>query len=382
MFSCLYIPDVRVSTFLDHETTLATNGSETADANVTLYIRHRYECQYGPKDLSDKVLTITPDMETKKPKYNVKGKLIPNGRGKAQPRIGAAANGMSIKRGCVCRFQVKQLYYLRDVAEIVYYNPRHENSASLVVHGDVLPGERGRFEKQIPVELRNWVLSSLRSGVSSNKILSTHRAEVMRLVAEGVPPERCHFLREWDVRNIAKELRKTEYQRDDNDAESVKMWVEANPDDVFFYRLVKKGPVSGTLTAANLPFVIGIQNEFQFKMMLQHGHESIVSMDATFGTNHWKVRPKHFHRVSFRSPILSETLTCVSLSQYPLYTLMVFDKWRNGVPVAFIIAQSAKEKDITPWLTAIKQKLVSKMPEWLPNAFIVDDALAEINAIM
>lgn len=61
---------------------------------------------------------------------------------------------------------------------------------------------------------------------------------------------------------------------------------------------------------------------------------------------------------------------------------MVFDKWRNGVPVAFIIAQSAKEKDITPWLTAIKQKLVSKMPEWLPSAFIVDDALAEINAIM
>lgn len=266
---------------------------------MVLYFRHRYECQYGPKDLSDKVLTITPEMETKKPKYNVKGKLIPNGRGKGRPRIGAAATGMSIKRGCVCRFQVKQLYYLRDVVEIVYYNPRHENPASLVVHGAVLPGERGRFEKQIPAELRNWVLSSLRSGVSSNKILSTHRAEVMRLVAEGVPPERCHFLREWDVRNIAKELRKTEYQRDDNDAESVKMWVEANPDDVFFYRLVKKGTVSGTLTSANLPFVIGIQNEFQFKMMLQHGHESIVSMDATFGTNHWKVRPIYFDFVSF-----------------------------------------------------------------------------------
>jgi len=67
--------------------------------------------------------------------------------------------------------------------------------------------------------------------------------------------------------------------------------------------------------------------------------------------------------------------------QYPLYTLMVFDKWRNGVPVAFIVTQRSKESDISPWLGALRVKLVSKMPQWRPNAFIVDDAQAEINAL-
>ena len=249
----------------------------------------RYECQYGPKDLSGRVMEISPDMETERPRYDVKGKLVPNGCGHSGKRITSARNGGSIKRGCVCKFQVKRLYYLRDIAEIVYYNPRHENENRLIVHGNVRHGDRGRFEKHLPPELRQWVLNCLRQGLSSDRIIRTHRTQVMKLVAQGVPAERCHFLREWDVRNIAKGLKKTEYERHKNDAESVKLWVQAYPELVFFYHETKRVPVSGTLTADNVPFVIGIQNEFQFKKMLQHGHESIVAMDATFGTNHWKV---------------------------------------------------------------------------------------------
>jgi hypothetical protein len=45
--------------------------------------------------------------------------------------------------------------------------------------------------------------------------------------------------------------------------------------------------VPGELNRENMPFVIGIQNQFQFQMMLEHEHESAVSLDATFVlTNH------------------------------------------------------------------------------------------------
>lgn len=149
--------------------------------------------------------------------------------------------------------------------------------------------ERRRFEAQLPEELKEQVLASLRSGVPNNRILTTHSAQVMKLVAAGVPPECCHFLKEWDIRNVAKEPRKTEYQKHDNDAESVKLWVQANAKDVFYFQELKSSPVTTTLTAENVPFVIDIQFQFQFRMMLEHRHESIVSMDATFGTNHHRV---------------------------------------------------------------------------------------------
>jgi hypothetical protein len=38
-----------------------------------------------------------------------------------------------------------------------------------------------------------------------------------------------------------------------------------------------------------MPFTIGIQTEWQKQMMLRHGHENGIFIDATFGTNDKKV---------------------------------------------------------------------------------------------
>jgi hypothetical protein len=69
------------------------------------------------------------------------------------------------------------------------------------------------------------------------------------------------------------------------------VWVQANPQQVFYYHEVGdiETPVKGELTGENMTFIIGIQNQFQFQMMLEHRHESAVSLDATFGTNQGKV---------------------------------------------------------------------------------------------
>jgi hypothetical protein len=39
-----------------------------------------------------------------------------------------------------------------------------------------------------------------------------------------------------------------------------------------------------------------------------------------------------------------------------LYILMVFDKWRNGVLIAFIITKQSKQIDLSPWMTELKRK--------------------------
>ena len=49
--------------------------------------------------------------------------------------------------------------------------------------------------------------------------------------------------------------------------------------------------------------------------------------------------------------------------QFPLYTVMVFYKWRNGVPIAFIITKRSKQIDFSPWMTELKRKVVDASPE-------------------
>jgi hypothetical protein len=50
------------------------------------------------------------------------------------------------------------------------------------------------------------------------------------------------------------------------------------------------------------------------------------------------------------------TDTC--FTQYPLYTVMVFDEWQNGIPVAFIITSKCAKEDILLWLTKLRDRVV------------------------
>lgn len=67
--------------------------------------------------------------------------------------------------------------------------------------------------------------------------------------------------------------------------------------------------------------------------------------------------------------------------QYPLYTIMVFDDWYNGIPVAYIITSKCAEGDILPWMTKLRDRVIAFKSDWRPNAIIVDCAQAELNCI-
>ena len=60
---------------------------------------------------------------------------------------------------------------------------------------------------------------------------------------------------------------------------------------------------------------------------------------------------------------------------------MVFDDWLNGVPVAYIITSNSKQPDLEPWMRVLATKLASVQEDWMPNAFIIDCAQAEIGGL-
>lgn len=67
--------------------------------------------------------------------------------------------------------------------------------------------------------------------------------------------------------------------------------------------------------------------------------------------------------------------------QYPLYTIMAFDEWRNGIPVAFFVISRSREQELLPVLEALHQKIQCLKSDWTPSSIIVDNAQAEINTL-
>ena len=88
--------------------------------------------------------------------------------------------------------------------------------------------------------------------------------------------------------------------------------------------------------------------------LLKYGKNNIVLVDATFGTNHEKM---------------------------PLYTGLVMDAFGNGLPGFMVLYQGVSEDDITKWMNALLEKLLLEDPEWLCSCVMVDNVIAEINAI-
>eukprot|EP01018_Ginkgo_biloba_P009808 Gb_15641 [translate_table: standard] len=88
------------------------------------------------------------------------------------------------------------------------------------------------------------------------------------------------------------------------------------------------------------------------KMMVKFSHNSLISMDSTFNINN-----------------------------YGLYTLMVFNKKQNGLPIAWVISSRDNPFDIKIRLSALIEEGVKEHKNWKVNAFMTNDTLAEIGAL-
>ncbi|GLJ58477.1 hypothetical protein SUGI_1452340 [Cryptomeria japonica] len=149
-----------------------------------------------------------------------------------------------------------------------------------------------------------------------------------------------------DVLNAWKRVRSLRSQKNEDDAKSVCLWHEEEKDNFFYYKTPNN--------EENVPFIIGIQTPWMREMMVKHSHNSIIAMDSTFSTNKYG---------------------------YQLYSLLVFDEQEAGVPVAWAISSRNKVEDINEWLMEVYKRGKQDKEDWHVNAFMTDDASAEIEAI-
>ncbi|MCO5581586.1 hypothetical protein L7F22_035474 [Adiantum nelumboides] len=188
----------------------------------------------------------------------------------------------------------------------------------------------------------------LHKGFTPQQVFAQHIQSVERgSILGSLGGTRDLFLTMRDVLNIACTMENSSLHTHHDDAVSVQNWVVDNPTNIFSYQAMNENKDEA--------FILGIQTKWQLEMLSKYGHDSLLAMDATFGTNKYK-----FH----------------------LYTTLVFDTFHNGVPIAWTITSSSCHSNVAKWLSALRNCVLDHNKGWDPNAFMVDDAEAEIQAIL
>ncbi|GLJ26768.1 hypothetical protein SUGI_0521860 [Cryptomeria japonica] len=157
--------------------------------------------------------------------------------------------------------------------------------------------------------------------------------------------KRDSFVTHKDVMNMAIRVHSIRSRKHVHDATSILEWKKQDEANLFIFQQPQ-----GT----DRPFIMGIQTSWMLDMMVRFSHDSFISMDSTFATNKYR---------------------------YQLYLCLVFDKQQSGVPIAWAVTLRNKIEDIKVWLMELRRQGKEKRPNWRINAFIMDDASAEIQEI-
>ncbi|KAG9155480.1 hypothetical protein Leryth_009903 [Lithospermum erythrorhizon] len=283
-----------------------------------------YWCSFGPEN------------------YGEGGSILPSRRYRLNTR-NRAARPQSM-RGCTCHFIVKRLYARPSLALLVYNNRRHVNNSGTVCHGPLDGDAIGPGAKKIPYvcnEIQQQTMSMIYLGIPEENILEKHIEGVQRYcgsndIASGAASQYVH--------KLGMIIKRSTHELDLDDQESIRLWVERNKKSVFLYQD----------TSDTKAFILGIQTEWQLQQMIRFGHRSTVAADSTFGIKKLK---------------------------YPLCTLLVFDSRQHALPVAWIVTSSIAKADVAKWMQALRDRVISVDTGWKVNAFLIDDAAAEVDPI-
>eukprot|EP01018_Ginkgo_biloba_P023023 Gb_36471 [translate_table: standard] len=249
------------------------------------------------------------------------------------------------KRGCTCHFIMKRLVVKPSVAMIIYNNYKHVDKHGFPCHRVEDESCEGRVvhAPYFSNKLHEIVEKMYHQGLTVDKVfekfIEEKRSDQYILRSSS---SRDDFLLRKDIINIFNRCSQDTFQLHIKDSISIDLWVKQELQFIFFYQ---------KLVDDQKAFIIGLQTPWMCKMIVEFSHNSLIAMDSTFNTN--KIN----------------------------YTLMVFDKQQNGLPIAWVISSCDRASDIKTWLSALIEEGVKECQDWKVNAFMTDDALAEIGAL-
>lgn len=173
------------------------------------------------------------------------------------------------------------MWLLPDICQVVYIQKHHVKKDGVVVHSISQFGQTSAMDAHSSTNTIHWIDKNIREGLLVTQIVKKQEVRVLAITRNrGI---RCTnkdmFIGEQNIHNVAHNHTCETYIRHANDDTGVRMWVEENKNDAFYYQdggLI----IQDILRRANIPFT-----NVATEAMLKHGHKSGVSIGTTFGTN-------------------------------------------------------------------------------------------------
>ena len=169
--------------------------------------------------------------------------------------------------------------------------PLHDitNKDGKPCHDTEFGAQRVGLSGRLSTAIKLWIADTLRSGKSPAQVMVEHKFVVMQGALDNLHATRDTFIMPSDVCNIANKLAKELWEKHPQDAMSVRMWTDKNPDCFYHYQEYDNLELNDPPSLEDDPFCLAIQTEWQLQMMVRHGHKRALSMDATFSINEPKV---------------------------------------------------------------------------------------------
>eukprot|EP01018_Ginkgo_biloba_P034264 Gb_28487 [translate_table: standard] len=231
---------------------------------------------------------------------------------------------------------------------IVYNNNKHVDKHGCPYHGVEDESCEGRVvhAPYLSNKLHKVIEQMYHQGLIVNKVFEKFLKEKRsHKYIMNSSLSRDDFLLRRDIMNIFNRCSQETFQLHRKDSVNTNLWVRQECQSIFFYQ---------KLVDDHTTFVIRLKTPWMHKMMVKFFHNSLIAMDSTFSTNK---------------------------NGYQLYTLMVFDKKQNGLPITWVISSRDKASYIKIWLSALIEEGVKECEDWKVNTFMKDDALDEIGAL-
>ncbi|GFW10557.1 MULE domain-containing protein [Trichonephila clavipes] len=192
-------------------------------------------------------------------------------------------------------------------------------------------------------------LSGFRSGSGQRSAPAPLHPDIREEIT--VDSGRKMLIEKRDVHNIKREFNINGYvKRNEIDAVSVKLWAEEkknNGENCIVY-FKEQGQSGNDYCLIEEDFVLVIMTDFQKEVIKKYGKDKIC-IDGTLGLN------THTHSYDFN-----------------LYSVLVVDEHKNGIPVAFCFSNRSTEEAFRIYFSAI-QNAVGKIETTI---FMTDDAPA------
>jgi hypothetical protein len=191
----------------------------------------------------------------------------------------------------------------------------------------------------MPENVRLQVADKLQQGVTIDKILSGIRSGI------GTTMEIKHMVSKQDIHNIKQQFNIDGIERHDNDYICIQAWVEEcrslHHNSVVVFKQQGENQGSDIDNLSEKDFLLGIQTKFQEDM--KRFGDNLICTDTTYNTN---------------------------IYSFNLITVMVVDKYAEGIPVAWAITN----REDMSMLFQFFKNLKTRTGDLKPKIFMTDDA--------